>query len=68
MLFYYHFISILDDHAPSWNIGPKTAEGYERLSLRFTQDGPDARGMALMTKYPCDALFGERLLAGGSVV
>ena len=68
MLFCYHFVPVLDDHTPSWDIRPKSAEGYECLSLRFTQDGSDTRGIALMTEHPCDALFGERLLASGSVI
>ena len=68
MLFCYHYAPVLNHHTPSGNIGPNAAEGYERLCLRFTQGGPDARGIALMTEHPCDALFGERLLAGGSVV
>ena len=42
MLFCYHFAPAYDDHAPSWNIRSKPVEGYERLSLRFTQEGFDA--------------------------
>ena len=68
MLFCYHFVPAFDDHTPSWNIRPKPAEGHERITLRLTQDGFDARGISLMTEHPCDALFGERLFAGGSVV
>jgi hypothetical protein len=55
----YHLAPVLNNHIPSWDIRPKSAEGYERLSLRFTQGGPDARDIALMTEHPCDALFGE---------